>query len=527
MVKKLLLLICMFAVIVLIAPSNTHAGPPSERDLKSALKSGDLTEYFAELSTWLNKEMPSDVSKVTVESMKKLLKDKRFALALAQRQLIARPGVAKLNEFVKADKENAAFLGGLMTTAEILAPYLVAGEPREKQYIGSLDVLHKIFTEDRESRKGLYLKLAIGTSRAQAKRNNSFDGQPIDPVKRYLHFKEAHKKGELTPMFDTLSAWELEKVLGSWASDEDLGWGREMLRNMRPELVLEERYVRQVSEVETKAPDWGEKPHHFWDVLGGGGKCGPRAWFGRFINQAFGVPAWGVKQPGHAAVGFLGNVGWKVQYGRGWDHSRWGGMSGNQFLAIARAREYRDDFSQAEHLRWLAGTLTDKALADAVRGVATAIQKNPKGPRTQNRLPGKRPFTPKPEPAYEPVEGVKRIYAYNFVKSKDAYVRHSFVGGKQVNFAKRRGGWIDLKVDIPKPGKYGLKTYHAVCNGRCRLRIYVGDKRLGWMHLANTRGLWAGTREWEFQLPATDTIRFVFPSNQRGVSIKWIELRAK
>ncbi|MDA0767038.1 MAG: hypothetical protein O3A87_07580 [Verrucomicrobia bacterium] len=328
-------------------------------------------------------------------------------------------------------------------------------------------------------------------------------------------------------MFDNLSVWELEKVVGSWGSDEDLAWGREMLRTMRPELVIEKRYVRQVSEVPYTKPDWGNPPHRFANVLGGGGKCGPRAWFGRFINQAFGVPAWGVKQPAHAAVGFLGDTGWKVQYGRGWDKSTWGGMNGNQFVALATAREYRLDFSQAEHLRWLADSLANKEQAEAVRSIATKIQNNPTGPRTANRLGEvNRPFKPTPEPAYQPVAGVQRLYAYNFADSKDAYVHDSFVGGKQVNFAKNRGGWIEFKVDIPKPGKYGLKTYHAVCNGRCRLRIYIGDKSPGWMHLRNTTGLWGDSaREWEFQLPATDTIRFAFPDNQRGVSVKWFELR--
>lgn len=67
---------------------------------------------------------------------------------------------------------------------------------------------------------------------------------------------------------------------------------------------------------------------------------------------------------------------------------------------------------------------------------------------------------------------------------------------------------------------------HAVANGTCRVRIYVGDTRIGWMHLDDTKGLWGRTKERDFVLPKTDTVRFVFPP-QRGVAVKWIELKAK
>jgi hypothetical protein len=46
------------------------------------------------------------------------------------------------------------------------------------------------------------------------------------------------------------------------------------------------------------------------------------------------------------------------------------------------------------------------------------------------------------------------------------------------------------------------------------------------MHLKNTKGLWGQTNEVDFALPKTDTLRFVFPA-QRGVVVKWIELKAK
>jgi hypothetical protein len=299
-----------------------------------------------------------------------------------------------------------------------------------------------------------------------------------------------------------------------------------MLRTMRPELVREARYVRMVSEVQYGTGDWGPKPHSMATILNGGGKCGPRAWFGRMINAAFGVPVWGVKQPGHAAVGFLGDSGWKVMFGRGWDKSTWDGMNGNKFLEIVRDRQYAEDFSQAEHLRRLADALKSKEQASAVKSIAEQIRKNPKGPPVEHKLTCVKYPPPQEEKPWQPVAGVQHIVASEWLKADKASRIASFDFGKQVNFQKNSEGWVEYKVNAPKAQTYGITIGHAVANGNCRVRIYVGNTKIGWMHLNNTSGLWGKTKEVDFQLPQTDTLRFVFPF-QRGVAVKWFELRAK
>jgi hypothetical protein len=61
------------------------------------------------------------------------------------------------------------------------------------------------------------------------------------------------------------------------------------------------RYVEIVrSDVLHKTPDWYKEHKTFDQIFSGGGACGPRAWAGRFICKAFGIPTFGVKQPGHA-----------------------------------------------------------------------------------------------------------------------------------------------------------------------------------------------------------------------------------
>lgn len=59
----------------------------------------------------------------------------------------------------------------------------------------------------------------------------------VDPVKRYLHNEKAYLDGELDPAFENFSAWEYRMIVQCGAPDTMLAWGREMLRNYRPDYI--------------------------------------------------------------------------------------------------------------------------------------------------------------------------------------------------------------------------------------------------------------------------------------------------
>jgi len=129
----------------------------------------------------------------------------------------------------------------------------------------------------------------------------------VDPMQRYVHYEQAYLYGELDPAFEHFQVWEMRNIVNCDATDEELGWGRQCLMNYRPDIVNSDdptwRYCAIVrTDVAYKNPDWYKNPHSYDQILAGGGKCGPRAWYGRFICKAFGIPTWGFKQPGHAAV---------------------------------------------------------------------------------------------------------------------------------------------------------------------------------------------------------------------------------
>jgi len=78
---------------------------------------------------------------------------------------------------------------------------------------------------------------------------------------------------------------------------------------------------------------------HFWQIPAAGGVCGPRAFFGRFTRKAYGVPTFGVTQPGHAAMTTWTPSGWEVLLGADWMFSWWGPRGGDSFHLEAQTRE--------------------------------------------------------------------------------------------------------------------------------------------------------------------------------------------
>lgn len=171
-------------------------------------------------------------------------------------------------------------------------------------------------------------------------------GQPgvfVDPMERFRHYEMAFLQGELDPYFEHFTVFELRHVINSDADSSSLTWGREALRNFRPQLLYESsptwRYSEMVkTDVPYKAPEWYKGYQSYDQILQGGGKCGPRAWYGRFICKAFGIPTWGAKQQGHAAMARWTEHGWETNLGGGFRANFWEGRCGLHFQLETQVR---------------------------------------------------------------------------------------------------------------------------------------------------------------------------------------------
>lgn len=373
---------------LLSAPARSHAWAPNNADLSLAVNAGSFSGYYSNLSAWVSQKVPASAGGVDEPAMKALLKDPVFANALCQRTLLQKYGVGNLEGFAKADQSSKTFLLWLLQNTKAMDLYLIGAVPvgirqREANNYelpgGSLNIWKRIYDTDPESRQGLYLRLAIATALNPPGTSGRGAGQaakPVDPVDRYNHFKTAHKKRQLFPSFDRLTVWDLRHVVSSNASDTDLAWGREMVNTWAPQLRENEKVVDTTSQVWRR-----NSPISLVDykaVLDGGGKCGPRSSWSVFINQAFGIPALGVGQPAHACVAYKSIDGtWLVAYGRSWAASRLIGLSGAEFVEGVTERARTAQFSQVEHLRWLALVPAPRERTDAVLALVRKVQTTP------------------------------------------------------------------------------------------------------------------------------------------------------
>jgi hypothetical protein len=281
----------------------------------------------------------------------------------------------------------------------------------------------------------------------------------------------------------------------------------------------------------------------------GGGKCGPRSSWAVFICQAFGVPAIGVRQPGHVCVTWRTPAGgWMLGYGRGWNVSRVLGMSGREFLAATEARAHASEFSQVEHLRWLASALAPQERAAAVMAVARTVSRA--RPPEDVDLAGKvetskglpiRPAAPayKPEAPIEVPAGVIHVEAETFARmgGEVSYsglqvpgvcVHNCYTGGKQVHFQSHmKSAWTEYDIDVPEAGTYAVAARMAVANREQVLDIGVGEKVQARIGIPNSYGLWATTPPVDIKLSeGRQTLRVSTPF-QRGVTLRWLQLTSR
>lgn len=304
-----------------------------------------------------------------LSSVDKLLASSTLDAKLIKCSMLANATPAGLASFAQQGSEETALLQQLLGDAALMSEMLTAGGAKGGQYGRAMQIYSDILKASPNANKGILHRLAIGTSLEQAVSavNRTEGGQvPIDPVKRYLNYEKAFLKGELDPAFPTMTAWECRFITNDPFTDEELSWCREMMRNYYPEHILTPdyrwRYVRIVR------TDVGYSETHIGAVPGsmaaqyinGGGKCGPRAFIGRLAARAFGIPAWGVRQPGHAALSHWTPDGWTICLGAGWEVSYWDDRTGLDFLLEAQARSQPQGYMKVLRAQWIGDSLGEK-----------------------------------------------------------------------------------------------------------------------------------------------------------------------
>ena len=291
-----------------------------------------------------------------------------------------------LAEFAQQGSGHAALIDKLLADADLMLQMLVADGANAQrvdrgfgpaQYGPAMKIYTDIQKASQKAATGVLQRLALATSLehavpiAQENPKTQTDAPPfVDPVKRYLQFEKAYLARELDPAFERQSTFELRMVVNGNEPDETLIWGREMLRNYRPDHIYNSndgwRYVSIVgSDVKYGSGDVKfDRPNlqSYQNILMNGGVCGRRAFFGRFILRAFGISTTARPSTGHAALAHWTPDGWVVNLGGGWGCG-WTATRYNKdvdFLATTQARNNKAAFLKVKRAQWVGDVLGEK-----------------------------------------------------------------------------------------------------------------------------------------------------------------------
>jgi len=281
-----------------------------------------------------------------------------------------------LAEFAQQGKEQAKLIDTLLADADLMKQMAIADGASNGKYGQAMKIYTDIRRASEKAGDAVLQRLALAVSlehAVPAKQRSAVSRTDapatVDPVKRYLHFEKAFLDGELDPGFKGLSVWDYRMVVNGEEPDHILAWGREMLRNYRPDHISTSdyrwRYVKAVAtEVRYGSQDNKyDKPElqFFQNILMNGGVCGRRAFFGRFILRAFGIPTTARPQRGHAALVHWTPDGWVVCLGGGWGAGWVQGRNKDlDFLAITQARNSEKAYLQVKRAQWIGDVLGEK-----------------------------------------------------------------------------------------------------------------------------------------------------------------------
>jgi len=385
-------------------------------------------------------------------------------------------------------------------------------------------------------------------------------GGEVDPVKRYLSYEKAYLDGELDPQFKNRTTWECRFITNDPTLDEEIVWCREMMRNYRPDHIFRSdyrwRYVRIVkSDVAYKRPEWQpELPTlKMQQLINGGGKCGPRAWFGRFATRSFGIPTWGARQRGHAAMTHWTPDGWTTCLGAHWRWNWWEDRCGLDFLLDTQAREYPKDYVKVLRAQWTGDAVGESKVSGRNYGTGgglwNALAFYQKKEIVEEAKPIEVALTGEDLAEANVSTKAEKIMQTEVLEADRKIVidkggaitipavacskptnntakivfMKSFLGGMQLHY-NRLGDPepFEYVIEVPKAGRYALTARVVTVNMNQHLLLTPNDARSPIdIALPYTVGMWKETKPVEVSLAkGKNTLRFTREAPNYGLTIK-------
>lgn len=499
-----------------------------------------------------------------LQDLEPFLASDKMDAKLVRGSLLAEATPKRLAAFAQQGREQQALLEKLLADDKLMLEMLVAGGARSGRYGEAMQIYSAIQKASPQSREGAFQRLALGTSLEHAvpvEQSNAEDQKnapaTVDPIKRYQHYEKACLAGELDPAFKSFTAWEYRMVVDCDAPDEILAWGREMLRNYRPDHIANADYGwRYAATVRTEVrygsqcvKDDLPSLNKYQNIPKDGGVCGRRAFFGRFILRSFGIPVWGVTQPKHAALSHWTPQGWVINLGAGFPVSWWdkddAPRSGPDFLLETQARAKADDYRKVLRAQWVSrllgeqpyndrqktegGFWSNAAHCEAMTLAAHAVALKPLGQELAeaNESPdpqssGQTAQKPAGLPATaSPAGSTITIPAAGAGRSSGAATAmKSYAGGQQLHC--QPGYRADYDFTVARAGRYALSARVATLQeGQRFLLATNGAKEQVEIPVPYTVGSWQETKAIEVNLvQGKNKLNFALKEGSRAVTLK-------
>jgi len=503
-----------------------------------------------------------------------LLSSDALDARLARLTVMAEATPRGLAAFAEQGPEQKQLVDRLLADDSLLVQMAVADGAKDGKYGEAMRIYDTLQKASDKAREGTLQRLALAVALEHAvpvvQRNAV--GKPdapatVDPVHRYQHFEKAFLDGELDAAFKDLTVWDLRMVVNGEEPDEMLAWGREMLRNYRPDHITTPdhrwRYVGAVrTDVKYGSQDCKydqDELQFFQNILMNGGVCGRRAFFGRFILRAFGVPTTARPQKGHAALVHWTPDGWVVCLGAGWG-SGWTNTPYGpdlDFLATTQARAVGRDFIQVKRAHWIGSVvgeqwtpgenakqppgfwngvalLTQRKLIEAAGAKALAAVGEDIGEANvskEKEIYAAVKITDADRAVTTGKDGTITIPAVATTKPTASTGNFLFMasplGGAQLHYG-RSGGPQDFEYafDAPAAGRYRLNARVVTPSWKQSLTVTANDAgQPVAMPLPFTVGMWETTEPVAIDLvKGRNVLRFSRPDATAGVTIKEFSL---
>lgn len=525
-------------------------------------------------------------ARVLLSDVGSFLNDNQLDKKLMQAAVLHHGTPAGLAEFAQQSDEHKALIDDLLADEKLMKKVLLAGGANGGEYGEAMQVYELILeASDKAREPGILQNLALGTALQQpwleGQDRGSVNGlvfadhqTPDGQVARYLHYEQAFLNDELDPAFKDFTAWECRYITNDPYTNEELTWVREMLRNFRPDHITNPdhswRYVAMVKSdfpyCSTRRDPTLGLPQQ--EALALGGICGRRAFFGRFITRAFGIPARRSTQTGHAAMNMWTPDGWVTRLGAWWSMNWCGPWGGLDFYLDSRAREFPDQYIQILRAQWIGDALGQEdvsirqygqgggfwdalafykkqliveenaaAQAAADAELASLTEEEARLLGESDKILGGDKEVEKikiPEETKQIVvgkDGTINVPAVACVKpdnntDKVLFI-HSFDDGMQIHYHRMgsRPEILRYYVEAPASGKYEISALVSTVSPEgLELTYRINRRTIVETKLPYTKGMWRQSDANQIELrEGRNSIMLTFRAPNRGVSIKSLQ----